>query len=98
VKILCQPENRKYKSYRNAASGGPSRDHVQHAHKILVKFGRVGFEICKQIDKQTDILIAVYFALCRIYVAGGAIVRALTCDLRYREFDFRPFHSARLRL
>ena len=49
--------------YRNAAIEGPSQAHNQHPQNFGEKFGRVVFEIHKQTDKHTHMVITI---LCTI--------------------------------
>jgi len=46
--------NRKYITYGDAVTGGPSYGHKLHARKKLIKIGRAVSEICSRTDKQTN--------------------------------------------
>ena len=52
LKTRRHSQNRKYIRYRNAARGGPSHGHRQHAQKL--EFGCVVFQLCERIDRQTN--------------------------------------------
>jgi len=60
MKTGRHPQNRKYMTHHNVARGGrASHGHVAICTKKLVKFGRVVFELSRQTDRQTDVLMTI---------------------------------------
>jgi len=55
---MSHPQNRKYLTYRNTVSEGPSHGQRQHAEN-LVKFGVVVFAL-----RQTDMIITILCTRC----------------------------------
>ena len=75
AQVRRHPQNRKYITYRDAASAGLTHGRSKYAQIILVKIGRVVPEICSQTDRhthtRTDTAIAMLRSVGRSAMGSG---------------------------